>query len=168
MKNAFEVVIREIKIKELAILEDMLYESIYQEDESNLISREVIKLPEVSIYIDDFGQKEDDYCLVAIIDNKIIGAVWVRILADKIKGFGNINDETPEFAISLFKEYRKKGIGSLLMKEMISCLVNKGYEQASLSVQKKNYAFKMYAKLGFEIIKENNKDYIMLLNLRNT
>lgn len=160
-----KLVIREIKPEEIAILENMLYESIYQPDELNLIPREVIKLPEVSVYIDDFGEKEDDFCLVAIIDSKIIGAVWVRILADKIKGFGNINDKTPEFAISLFKEYRKKGIGTLLMKEMISCLVNKGYKQASLSVQKKNYAFKMYAKLGFEILKESSEDYLMVLNL---
>ncbi|GHT75982.1 hypothetical protein AGMMS50262_12950 [Bacteroidia bacterium] len=39
----------------------------------------------------------------------------------------------------------------------------RGYKQISLSVDKANYAVKMYQKFGFEIVKENEKDYIMLL-----
>ena len=54
------------------------------------------------------------------------------------------------------------------MKKMISYLVEKGYNQTSLSVQKENYAARMYQKLGFEIIGENDEDYLMLLKLRNT
>jgi len=128
---------------------------------------QVINIPKVRVYINDFGQKKDDYCLVADLNGQIIGAVWVRILADEIKGYGNVDDKTPEFAISLFKEYRKLGTGTLLMKKMISYLKGKDYKQTSLSVQKENYAAKMYKKLGFEIIGENDKDYLMLLKLRN-
>lgn len=167
MKNNTEIIIRKIKEKEVKILEYMLYQSIYQPDETNPISREVINIPKVRIYIDDFGQKKDDYCLVADLNGQIIGAVWVRILADEIKGYGNVDDKTPEFAISLLKENRKQGTGTLLMKKMISYLKEKDYNQTSLSVQKENYAVKMYKKLGFEIIGENDEDYLMLLKLRN-
>ena len=66
------------------------------------------------------------------------------------------------FAISLYKEYRHHGIGTALMKEMLSVLKQAGYQQASLSVQKENYAVKMYRNLGFEIIDENDEEYIML------
>ena len=165
MKNRIEIIIREIKSDEVSILEDMLYESIYQPDETNPISREVINVPKVRVYIDNFAQKKDDYCLVADLNGQIIGAVWVRILADEIKGYGNVDNKTPEFAISLFKEYRKQGIGTMLMKKMISYLVEKDYKQTSLSVHKENYAVRMYQKLGFEIIGENNEDYLMLLKL---
>ena len=127
----------------------------------------MINVPKVRVYIDNFAQKEDDYCLVADLNGQIIGAVWVRILADEIKGYGYVDDKTPEFAISLFKEYRKQGIGTMLMKKMISYLVEKDYNQTSLSVQKENYAVRMYQKLGFEIIDENNEDYLMLLKLKN-
>ncbi len=71
---------------------------------------------------------------------------------DEIKGFGNIDNETPEFAISLFKEYRNKGIGTDLMIKIINYLLEKGYKQTSLSVAKNNYALKLYKKLGFKII----------------
>ena len=40
-----------------------------------------------------------------------------------------------------------------------------GYKQASLSVQKANYAVRMYQKTGFEIVDENEEEYIMLCRL---
>lgn len=163
MKN---VLIREINTSESGILEDMLYEAVYQPDTTNLLSRDIIKVPEINVYIKDFGTKKDDYCLVADTDNKIVGAVWIRILADEIKGYGNIDRDTPEFAISLLPQYRNRGIGTLLMQRMIKYMKAKGYKQTSLSVNKDNYAARMYLKLGFEIVKENEEDYLMVLNLR--
>jgi len=159
--------IREIRQNEIEKLEDMLYESIYQSDEQNPIPRSVLDIPKVRVYIKDFGKLKDDYCLVAESNGEIIGAVWVRILSEEVKGFGNIDDKTPEFAISLFKEYRNLGIGKELMQKMIDYLQKNGYKQASLSVQKENYAVKLYKKLGFEIIDENDEDYIMLYRINN-
>ena len=63
------------------------------------------------------------------------------------------------------KEYRNKGLGTALMKEMLVKLKLKGYKQASLAVQKENYAVKMYKKVGFEIYDENDEEYIMLCKL---
>ena len=40
------------------------------------------------------------------------------------------------------------------------------YKRASLSVQKANYAVKMYKKLGFAIVDENEEEYIMVCELQ--
>ena len=125
MININEIIIRGIKADEVRVLEDMLYEAIYQSDLTNPIPREVLDIPELRVYIDNFGQKKDDYCMIADLNGQIVGGVWVRILSDKIKGYGNIDEETPEFAISVFKEFRNQGIGTLLMKEMISYLIKR-------------------------------------------
>ena len=92
---------------------------------------------------------------------KIVGAVWVRIMND----YGHIDDKTPSFAISLYEEYRNLGIGTALMGAMLQFLREKGYKQASLSVQKVNYAVHMYRKTGFEVIDENEEEYIMVCRL---
>lgn len=42
---------------------------------------------------------------------------------------------------------------------------DRGYKQALLAVQKANYALKMYQKIGFEIIDENEEEYIMICRL---
>ena len=48
---------------------------------------------------------------------------------------------------------------------MLSLLKRKGYERVSLSVQKANYALKMYENAGFEVVGETEEEYIMLRRL---
>ena len=165
MQNKRGVLIRELKANEIFIPEDLLYEAHFQAHEANPIPRDVIHVPGVRAYIQDFGKHKDDYCLAADLKGKTIGAVWVWIGAGEVKGYGNVDDKTTEFTISLFKEYRNQGFGSLMMEKMITYLTEDGYEQCSLSVEKRNYAVRMNQKLGFKIIDENEDDFIMLLKL---
>ena len=51
------------------------------------------------------------------------------------------------------------------MKEMLELLKTQGYEKASLAVQKANYAVKMYEMVGFEVVDENDEEFIMVCNL---
>ena len=159
-----EYIIRQIREEEISLLKNFLYEAVFQRDENNLIPREVIEEPEVKVYIEGFG-KPDDLCLVAEVEGIIVGAVWTRILCGETKGFGNIDNETPEFAISIYKEYRGKGIGTSLMKAMIELLKEHGYKKTSLAVQKDNYAVQMYKDVGFSIIGENEEEYLMVCDL---
>lgn len=153
--------IRTISEKEASLLEDFLYEAIFVPEGVPAPPKSIINQPELKLYIDGFGKKKDDIGLVAEIDKKAVGAVWVRIMDD----YGHVDHDTPSFAVSLRKDYRGLGIGTALMKEMLRILKDRGYKQASLSVQKANYAVKMYLKTGFEIIDENEEEYIMLCRL---
>jgi ribosomal protein S18 acetylase RimI-like enzyme len=153
--------IRPIKNNEIMLLADFLYEAIFQRDTEKLVPRTIIQDPSIWIYIDGFGSKKDDHCFVAEFNGKIVGAVWVRC----IKAFGHIDDEVPEFAISLYPQYRGKGIGTELMRTMVAYLKAKGYSKTSLAVQKDNCAVKMYQQVGFEISDENEQEYIMICNL---
>ncbi len=138
-------IIREMQLQEYPLLENFLYEAIFQPDETNLVSRSIVKKPELQVYIKNFGSKKDDFCLCAEADGKIVGAVWVR----NIKGYGSVDEITPEFSISLYREFRGLGIGTEMMKMMLTHLRQAGYSKASLAVQKANYALNMYQKAGF-------------------
>lgn len=157
-----EYTIRKIKQTELQLLPDFLYEAIFVPEGAVPPPREIINHPELQIYTSDFGRQDADICYVAEVNDKIVGAVWIRIMND----YGHIDDETPSLAISLYKEYRRLGIGKALMKAMLNELEKKGYKQTSLSVQKANYAFKLYEKLGFKIVEENDEEYIMLCRFK--
>ena len=153
--------IREMTAQEYPLLDDFLYEAIFVPEGVEPPSKSIITAPELQIYVKDFGTSKDDFSLVAEVENKIIGAVWVRIMND----YGHIDDKTPSLAISLYKKYRGQGIGSSLIKEMLSLLQTHGYKRVSLSVQKANYATKLYQKIGFRIIKEIGDEWIMTYNL---
>lgn len=150
--------LREISEDEYSLLDDFLYEAIFVPEGMEAPPKSIIKSPELQLYIADFGKRKDDRGLVAEVDGKIVGAVWVRIMKD----YGHIDDRTPSFSISLYKDYRGLGIGTAMMKRMLSLLKESGYEKASLSVQKANYAAKMYQDIGFEIVAENDEEYVMV------
>ena len=142
---------------------DFLYEAIFIPHGVEPPPKSIIDRPELQVYISEFGKSEHDIALVAELKGKIVGAVWVRIMND----YGHIDDNTPSFAISIFKEYRGRGIGTALMQEMLSILKQRGYEQASLSVQKANFAAEMYRKLGFQVVEENEEEYLMVKKLND-
>ena len=155
------VMIRKIRAGEINLLKDFLYEAIFIPEGVQSPARDIVERPELRIYYDDFGRGPADHCLVAEADGRIIGAVWTRIMND----YGHVDNATPSFAISLLTEYRGQGIGTRLMREMLTLLKEQGYRQASLSVQKANYAVRMYKNVGFEIIDENQEEYIMVCRL---
>jgi ribosomal protein S18 acetylase RimI-like enzyme len=155
------MLLRTLRKEETELLKDFLYEAIFIPEGVEPPDRSIIEQPELSIYYDDFGSGNADNCIVAEDNGKVIGAVWTRIMND----YGHVDNETPSFAISLYKEYRGEGIGTELMRKMISLLKEQGYKKASLAVQKANYAVKMYKKVGFKIIDENSEEYIMVCDL---
>ena len=156
-----EYTIRKMAVPEYPLLSDFLYEAIFIPDGIKPPPRNIIASPELQVYVERFGALKDDFALVVEIEGKVVGAVWVRIMND----YGHIDEETPSLAISLYKEYRGQGIGTAMMKEMLALLKSHGYSRVSLSVQKANYATKLYLKVGFEIVRENDEEYIMVNHL---
>ena len=150
--------IREIQKQEYPLLDNFLYEAIFVPKGIEPPPKTIITSPELQVYVERFGESKDDLGLVAEANGKIVGAVWVRIMND----YGHIDNETPSLAISLYKEYRGYGIGTAMMKEILTLLKSHGYSRVSLSVQKANYAAKLYQKVGFEIVKETEEEYIMV------
>ena len=163
LETAMDYEICEIKETEYSILENFLYEAIFVPEGVQPPPRSIINTPELQVYVRNFGAQKHDRALSAKIGNKVVGAVWVRIMDD----YGHIDNKTPSFAISLYKEYRGLGIGTELMRKMLAILKSCGYERASLAVQKANYAVKMYLGVGFEIFDENEEEYIMVNYLQS-
>ena len=151
------MLIRALKQNEVPLLEDFLYEAIYLPPGVPAPDRSIIRQPELRLYYDRFGELPADHCLVAEEDDRVVGAIWSRIMHD----YGHVDDDTPSLAISLYGPYRGRGIGSALLRQMLDLLKGQGYRQVSLAVQKENYAVRMYRKAGFQTIRENDSEYIM-------
>ena len=155
------MVIRRLRDDEHDLLKDFLYEAIFIPEGVEPPARSIIEQPELALYYEDFGSGPADNCLVAEVDGKVVGAVWTRIMND----YGHVDDETPSFAISLYEEYRGRGIGTALMRSMLDLLRDQGYHKTSLAVQKANYAVRMYEKVGFRTVGANDEEYIMVCEL---
>ena len=147
-----DYLIRRIKPPEYALLEDFLYEAIFvSEDFEGEVPRSIIyDDPKCRAAWEGFGSRPDDRALVAVVGGRVVGACWVRTTDE----YGHIDDATPSFSISLFKQYRGRGIGGAMMRQMLDELREAGCSRASLSVQKENPALRLYKGLGFRIVGE--------------
>lgn len=159
-----DMLIRSMVKEEYPLLKDFLYNDIYHPKGSAQPPQDKTERSEIAAHIQNFGQP-DDICLVAESEGELLGAVWARIIDDGIKGHGSIDSSTPMLAISVKKEFCHQGIGRKLMQEMIAYLKKHGYEKASLSVNKDNYACRMFRKLGFQVVKVGEQDYLMVMEL---
>lgn len=149
--------IRPIQPTETPLLKDFLYEAIFIPEGVAAPPRSILDDENLQVYIRDFGQMPADRCLVAEVGDKIVGAIWSRIIND----YGHIADDVPSIAISLYKEYRNLGIGTDLLRQMLELLKADGYKSVSLSVQKANYAMRMYHKAGFRILSDDGEEALM-------
>lgn len=153
--------IRELRSDETALLKEFVYEAIFIPPGVEKPSKDIIWLPELRLYYENFECGKADCCAAAEVNQRVIGAAWSRIMND----YGHVDDKTPSLAIALYADYRGKGIGTRLMRKLLELLKEKGYKQASLSVQKENYAVNMYRKLGFDVVRETDEEYIMIRKL---
>lgn len=151
-------IIRKIRPEEHVLLREFLYQAIYLPEDVEPPPRSVVDLPELQIYIEDFGTRPGDHCLVVEVEEKVVGAAWSRIMAD----YGHIDNDIPSLAISLLPEYRGLGIGTQLLNGLLLLLRENGYLRTSLSVQKENPALRFYQRAGFRIVAEKGTEYLML------
>ncbi|MEK3889914.1 GNAT family N-acetyltransferase [Bacillus sp. FSL K6-3431] len=144
------VYIRSLAENEMEFLQDMMYESIHIPEDKP--PRDVLlNLPHLKKYKDDWGRRGDRALVAVNNDNQAIAAVWYRLFDEQNKGYGYINNCTPEIGIAVSKEARGMGIGSILLHSIIKQAMVDGYKSISLSVDPKNEnAVHIYKKQGFK------------------
>jgi ribosomal protein S18 acetylase RimI-like enzyme len=76
-----------------------------------------------------------------------------------------VDSYTPELGMAVLPEYRKLGIGSILLKQFLELLAENNFEQVSLSVDIRNFAYNFYLKNGFENIEITDNSAKMIRKL---
>ena len=66
--------------------------------------------------------------------------------------------------VSLVENHRSCFVEQIMAK-MLGLLKKQGFKRASLAVLKANYAVKIYERVGFQTVDENEQEYIMVCEL---
>jgi streptomycin 3"-adenylyltransferase len=143
--------IKPITEQDVPFLWDMLYESLYVPEGQEPFSRDVIKEPFISKYVEDWGREGDLGYIAINSEGQSIGSITIRYFNEDNKGFGYISNDIPELGMALMPEYRGKGIGTALLKMLFEEMKEMGIEKISLSVDPDNLAaVKLYQRFGFK------------------
>lgn len=152
-----DFIIREMQAQEYPLLRRFLHQAIYLPEGIEPPPLSVVDCPALRVYIENFGDSEQDRALAAQADGAVVGAIWARIMSD----YGHLDNTTPSLALSVCPAYRGAGIGTALLEGMMAALRKAGCKRVSLSVQKVNPAVRLYRRVGFETVAETAEEYIM-------
>lgn len=130
---------------------EMLYQAIYIPEGQAPPARDVIRLPEIARYVQGWGRSGD--CGFSASDSATgqpVGAAWLRLLLNENKGYGYVDDDTPELSMAVLPEYRGRGIGTRLLARLFESPCGK--RAVSLSVSAGNPAVGLYERFGFKTV----------------
>lgn len=143
--------IRALTSADQTFLWEMLYQSLYVPAGHAPFDRSILDQPDIARYVKEWG-REGDFGLVAVDEKEQpLGAIWLRRLTGDDKGFGYIDERTPELGMALLPQYRGQGIGTHLLARLMTTAAA-SYECISLSVAAENPALRLYQRTGFEAI----------------
>jgi ribosomal protein S18 acetylase RimI-like enzyme len=92
----------------------------------------------------------------------IIGAAWYRLFPADAPGYGFVAPGIPELAVAVVPEFRGMGVGTALLRALISRASEVGYRGISLSVDSRNPALGLYERLGFQVVKDGESPTMLL------
>jgi ribosomal protein S18 acetylase RimI-like enzyme len=143
----------------------MLYLSLFVPEGNAPFERNVLEHPDISKYVCSWGRATDSGFVAARENNQPLGAIWLRLLNGDEKGYGYVDEFTPELGMAVFPEYRGRGIGTGLLTRLVET-VAASYEQISLSVARENPALRLYQRFDFEVVAENGSSLTMRKRLK--
>ncbi len=141
------VIYKELNIKNIFLLHNFLYKN---RNDINFFNPHKFNL--ISLFKILLKNKKDIYIL-QFYNKKLIGYGMLRGWDE-----GYI---IPSLGIIIDKEYRNKNYSNLLMEYLHDIVINKGYDEIRLKVNKDNKkAINLYKKFGYDLMNYNEKYYI--------
>ena len=107
----------------------------------------------------DGGGASDCGFLASNAEGQPVGAVWLRLLRNENKGYGYVDDDTPELSMAILPAHRGQGIGTQLLTHLFASTC--GHTTVSLSVSANNPARRLYERFGFIVVGQSDDSLTM-------
>lgn len=141
-------------------INEMLFEALYLPSDQEPFPRSILSQPDIAHYAAGFGTRRGDVGFIAEAGDKTIAAAWVRLFNNDDRGYGYVDDDTPELSVAVTPQWRGQGVGTALITTLIQ-----SSPRVSLSTDSRNPASRLYERLGFEIVSTEQNSMVMLRSL---
>ena len=115
-------------------------------------------------YVENWG-RPGDAAVIALDRGFPVGAAWYRLFKENRRGYGFVDEATPELSIAVVPSRRGHGIGGELMTALLDQARSEGYKTISLSVAKDSPAIGLYERYGFARVDERDGAVTMRADL---
>lgn len=126
---------------------------------------EVLAEPKLAHYVVGWP-RPGDLGVIALNGHQPVGAAWVRLFPESAPGYGFVDAAAPELSMGVVQPWRGRGVGARLLGELVAAAREQNLASLSLSVERDNYARRLYERVGFRQIDEADGSLRMLLRLQ--
>lgn len=147
-----------------ALLEEFFYLAVYCPPGNPPYPRSIVELPELLKYHKDFGRPGD--LAVTAEDTVTTGIAWLRLFPENDPGYGFVAGDIPELGVSVLPARRGEGIGGELVRLLEQAAFADGVRAISLSVNTDNPAMRLYARIGYEVVRVDGDSSVMVKRLK--
>jgi len=148
-----DYVIRPLQPEDESLLWEMLYQGLSSLGKMERPSRDIVRRPEFSRYVEGWGRAGDTgFVAHDKKDGSLLGAVWLRRPIDKTHA-------PPELAFAVKPEHRRHGIGAALLTQLVRA--NPDQSTISLSFVAGKPLLRLYERFGFKIVNQGEGNVTM-------
>lgn len=165
-KRLPQFTIRALVPADQPFLWEMLYQSLHVPTGATPFDRNILDQTDIARYVRDWGRANDGGFIALDQDDQALGAIWLRLLTGTEKGFGYVDEHTPEMGMAVLPAFRGQGIGTRLLARLIA-IATGVHEQICLSVAADNPALRLYERFGFEVVNRSGATVTMRFRLGN-
>lgn len=157
--------IRSLTPADQPLLWDMLYHALFVPAGAAPLPREIVQQPEIARYVAGWGRPGDmGFAALDAGGGQAIAAAWSRLLTGANRGYGYVDDSTPELSVAVRPGWRGQGIGTALLAHLLGA-AQPHYPAISLSVARGNPAVRLYQRLGFAVVRADGESLTMVKKL---
>lgn len=151
--------IRPLTKADEGLLWEAIYHAIHVPAGQSPPPRSIIEDPNIARYVRGWGRR-GDFGFVGELEGRRIGASWLRIWAGNDRGYGWVDDRTPELTVAVWPGHRAQGIGTRLLKSTLAAATV--LPGVSLSVSTTNPAVRLYERMGFQRVSVQGSSLVMV------
>ena len=150
---ATDYVIRPLTPQDEPILWEMLHHGLSSSGKHEVPSGKIVRRSEISRYVDGWGRAGDTGFVAHDKKNgALVGAVWLRRPTGK-------SDASPELALAVKAEHRRRGIGTALLTHLVRA--NPGQSAISISFVAGKPVLRLYERFGFKVVEQRPDAVVM-------
>ncbi|HEY2046860.1 MAG TPA: GNAT family N-acetyltransferase [Candidatus Udaeobacter sp.] len=145
--------IRPLTRQDEPILWEMVYYGLSSAAKNEQLSPDVVRRPEISRYVEDWGRIGDTGFVAHDKKNQaLLGAAWLRRPTDT-------SDTSPELALAVKPEHRRHGIGTALLTQLVRA--NPDHSTISVRFVAGKPVLRLYERFGFKVVEQRPDAVVM-------
>jgi phosphoribosyl-ATP pyrophosphohydrolase len=153
--------------QDAGFLADMLVEAVNWSPRWNQSRDSIFATPQIAHYVSGWP-RDGDLGVLAQAGGRAAGAAWLRFLPPDDPGYGFVAADAPELTIGVDPLWRGRGVGRALLAALADRARAAGIARISLSVERENYARRLYQAAGYRVDSSDRHSDTMITSLCDT